>query len=73
MYKWNVSGVTTAYMYTAYKQGMFVISVQMQWNSLHKFITEMISMTVISNFIELELLSCEIHMKYFGFALGKFR
>ena len=48
MYKWNVSGVSTAYIYTAYKQGMFVISVQMQWNSLHTFITEMTSILTMS-------------------------
>ena len=29
MYKCNVLSVSTAYMYTAYKQGMFVISVQL--------------------------------------------
>ena len=48
MYNWNVFGVSTVYMYTAYNQGMFVISAQMQRNSLHTFITEMTSILTMS-------------------------
>ena len=42
-----VFGVSTAYMYTTYKQRMIVISVQMQWNSLHTLITDMFSITIL--------------------------
>ena len=52
MYKCNVLCVSTAYMYTAYKQGMLVISVQLSGTySKYTIITQ------IFNDIELVLLS----------------
>ena len=61
--------VSIAYIYTVYKQGMFVISAEMQWNSLHTFITEVVSITMslYVHSVQIELLSyCEIRTKYFG-------
>ena len=46
MYKCNVLSVSTAYMYTAYKQGMLVISIQIQWKLLYTFITQMFSIRI---------------------------